>query len=169
MLSGRLRLGTFTLVDVAERQQVDVDRAQLFVRNGEQIAPVAMLGLRDGENLFIDDAGKWLGEYVPAYVRRYPFVFSETPEGQALLSMDSAYPGLDKSGGDTAPRRLFDAAGNETDFLKETLTFLEQFQAGYLRTMQFSAELKTKSSCIGSAGHTRSPEEKSIVCGMGYS
>src|SRR5690606_6146020 len=40
--------------------------------------PVAILGLRDNENLFLQEDGKWEeGAYVPAYIRRYPFIFSE--------------------------------------------------------------------------------------------
>src|SRR5690606_23806240 len=43
----------------------------------EDASPVAILGLRAGENLFIDANGRWAnGTYVPAFVRRYPFILS---------------------------------------------------------------------------------------------
>src|SRR5689334_15084128 len=44
------------------------------------IVPVVMLGLRNRENLFVDDRDRWTGGYVPAFVRRYPFVLAELPD-----------------------------------------------------------------------------------------
>lgn len=42
----------------------------------EDPVPVAIVGLREGENLFIDDHGEWLeGAFIPGYIRRYPFLF----------------------------------------------------------------------------------------------
>lgn len=112
----------------------------VFVRNGEQVMPLAMLGLREGENLFVDELGKWHARYIPAYVRRYPFVFSEVAgTQQLLLSLDSDYPGLDKEGKDG--KRLFDQEGQETEFLKNMLTFSQGFQDDYLRTQQLCIEL----------------------------
>src|SRR3954471_5557872 len=50
----------------------------LFTRGGNgHIVPVAMLGLRARENLFVDAEGRWLGNYIPAFVRRYPFVLAD--------------------------------------------------------------------------------------------
>ena len=44
--------------------------------------PVAVVGLREDENLFVDEQGNWqTGAYVPAYVRRYPFILAEYGEG----------------------------------------------------------------------------------------
>src|SRR5271169_2906177 len=48
---------------------------------GEPVAAMAILGLRDKENLFVDAAGNWQsGAYVPAYIRRYPFIFMQHPD-----------------------------------------------------------------------------------------
>lgn len=111
----------------------------VFVRNGDQVMPVVMLGLREGDNLYVNDQGLWNARYVPAYVRRYPFTFTEVPGGQALLSLDSGYPGLDKEGKEG--QRLFDQEGKESDFLKNMLAFAQGFQDDYLRTGQICAEL----------------------------
>lgn len=41
----------------------------------EHPMPLAVVGLRDGENLFVDDQGRWTGDnYVPGWLRRYPFI-----------------------------------------------------------------------------------------------
>jgi hypothetical protein len=46
---------------------------------------VAVVGLRADENLFVDAQGHWLeGAYIPAYVRRYPFLLSEYGEGEGV-------------------------------------------------------------------------------------
>lgn len=53
-----------------------------FVResNSGEYLPVAVLGLRSGDNLFVDGEGRWMPRsYVPAYVRRYPFCLIELP------------------------------------------------------------------------------------------
>ena len=56
--------------------------------------PVAILGLRDNENLFLKSDNTWLeNSYVPAYIRRYPFIFSEMPNGDQLtlcVDMDNS-------------------------------------------------------------------------------
>jgi hypothetical protein len=100
--------------------------------------PVVMLGLRARENLFIDDDDKWTARYVPAFVRRYPFVLAELP-GQALgVCIDEAYPGL----GDKEGEALFDAKGQDTPFLRNALDFLSQYQREYLRTEAFCQRLE---------------------------
>jgi hypothetical protein len=52
---------------------------------GETPTPVAVVGLRDGENLFVGESGQWAdGAYVPALVRRFPFVFAEYGSGEGV-------------------------------------------------------------------------------------
>lgn len=51
---------------------------------------LAMLGLRQEENLFVDEAGKWDSRYVPIYLRRYPFITSEVQGGDAVICIDEA-------------------------------------------------------------------------------
>ena len=44
----------------------------------EKLFPVVLLGLEKNKNLFVDKAGKWMADYIPAYVRRYPFILATT-------------------------------------------------------------------------------------------
>jgi hypothetical protein len=62
---------------------------------------IALLGFRNGENLFVDAAGAWLaGTYVPAYVRGYPFALVAGAEtGQTVLAIDPKAPCLSRSSG----------------------------------------------------------------------
>ncbi len=105
---------------------------------GDKIVPVAMLGLREGENLFIGAEGKWSAGYIPAFVRRYPFVLAEL-QGQNLgVCIDEAFAGLNDKEGEA----LFDAQGQDTPFLKNALDFLSEYQREYARTEAFCQRLE---------------------------
>ena len=57
--------------------------------SSKEFRPVALLGLQQGENLYIDDQGKWLVPYVPAAIRRYPFTLAPTQDpNQFLICVD---------------------------------------------------------------------------------
>ncbi len=109
----------------------------VFTQMGARVAPVAMLGLRARENLFVDDEGRWTATYIPAFVRRYPFVLSQLPGGQFGVCIDEAYPGLN----DTQGEPLFDAKGEDTPFLKNAVEFLNRYQQEHLRTDAFCQRL----------------------------
>lgn len=113
--------------------------AIVFSRSGNgRIVPVVMLGLRARENLFVDDQDHWTARYVPAFVRRYPFVLAELP-GQSLgVCIDEAYPGFGEKEGEP----LFDGKGEDTPFLRNALDFLTQYQREYLRTEAFCKRLE---------------------------
>jgi hypothetical protein len=113
--------------------------AIVFTRTGAgQVVPVAMLGLRRGENLFVDDGGAWDARYVPAFVRRYPFVLAEMPGQSLAVCVDEAFAGWNVSEGEP----LFDAEGGDTPFLKNALDFLGQYQREHLRTEAFCRRLQ---------------------------
>lgn len=93
----------------------------------ERPMPMAVLGLRERQNLFVDAAGAWApGEYVPAYVRRYPFIFFEQnePEHQFTLGVDED-SGLLSKEGDGQP--LF-ADGELTEVGRRALEFCTAYQ-----------------------------------------
>lgn len=96
--------------------------------------PFAVVGLRDQENLFVDDQGVWREDcYIPAYVRRYPFIFSEVPEQQRLvLCIDEAADNFQ-----TTSAQPFFVDGKATDALQRVLQFNETFQAHYMDTRRF--------------------------------
>lgn len=126
---------------------VTVDEFALAQRNypivfgmGENPAPLALLSLVDGLNLSVDADGKWAeGTYVPAFVRRYPFMLAKLgPEATELsLCFD------DTSGVVTAdgPDKLFD---NEvkTPTVDRILEFCGQFEAAIARTRGFMEEIE---------------------------
>ncbi len=105
----------------------------------KQVLPMALLGFRDQENLFVDAGGRWQGEYVPAYIRRYPFVLAKGEAGQELtVCIDESYPGFGADEG----QALFNAKGEPTDHLKGILAFLKDYQAQIERTGIFLQTLR---------------------------
>src|SRR3546814_1115256 len=66
---------------------------------GQQPSPVAVLGLRGQENLFVDAEGQWRANtYIPAYIRRYPFIFMENADqSQFTLCVDTAAASVQES------------------------------------------------------------------------
>ena len=104
----------------------------------EDAGPVALLGLRQSENLLVDADGNWAKDvYVPAFVRRYPFVLAEKPAGQEgddfAVFLDEGYEGFGTAEGD----RLFNEDGSDTELLKNAEGFLGEFQQNIDRTRTF--------------------------------
>lgn len=102
--------------------------------------PVAVLGLRDNENLFINADGQWYPEaYIPAYIRRYPFIFSEIPGGEQFsLCVDSDPKIISESGGD---QPFFDDKGEPTALANSALEFCKSYHAAARQTIEFSKAL----------------------------
>lgn len=101
---------------------------------GNRALPMALLGFRDSENLFVDAGGRWTSEYVPAYIRRYPFVLAKSDAGQEMtVCIDESYPGFGADEG----LPLFSKGGEPTDYLKGVLSFLQDYQAQLQHTELF--------------------------------
>lgn len=109
----------------------------VFAGEGEATFPAVLLGLQDGANQAVDADGNWTEGYVPAFLRRYPFIFSQS-EGNFTLCIDETYPGINREG---RGERLFDADGERTQYLQNMLTFVSQFQAQFERTRLFCKRL----------------------------
>ncbi len=108
----------------------------------DAVVPAALLGLRAGQNLMLDEEGKWAdGTYVPAFLRRYPFVLAEREpqSGDFTVCLDEAYPGLRDGGEEGAP--LFDEEGKDGALLTNALQFLQEYQVHLARTRELTATL----------------------------
>ena len=102
--------------------------------------PVAILGVQQDKNVFVSDDGHWQGRYIPAFVRRYPFVFSSSEDGSTFtLCVDKEFKGLNEEG---RGEKLFDEAGEKTSYLERMLNFLQDYQLQFQRTQVFCKQLK---------------------------
>ena len=111
-----------------------------FWWHGDAVMPVAVLGVRTDENLYVTKQGGWQAKYIPAFVRRYPFVFSSRDEGKTFtLCIDEAFPGFNQGG---RGERLFGDDGKPTPYVENVLKFLQQYQFEFHRTQAFCKKLK---------------------------
>lgn len=108
-------------------------------KEGEYI-PLALMGIREGENLFINEEGRFQSSYTPAFIRRYPFVLGgeQNADSMALcIDVDSKAIVKDASKG----RRLFSEAGEQTEHLKGILEFLKDYHIRAEMTKVFCTRL----------------------------
>jgi len=107
---------------------------------GDNPFPIALMGMNEGVNVFVDDDGTVNAPiYVPAYVRRYPFLLARVnPDSEDLsLCVD---PTCDLVGEFEDGQPLFE--NNEpSEACKNTLSFCEQFEIAGQKTANFMAEL----------------------------
>ncbi|MFM6951220.1 MAG: SapC family protein [Novosphingobium sp.] len=109
--------------------------------SADQPVPLALMGLNEGVNLFVDDEGKLTDQnvYIPAYARRYPFMLAKLqPDSEELsLCFD---PTSDLVGEFDEGNPLFD--GEEpSEATKGMLDFCKNFEEAGMRTQQFVDEL----------------------------
>jgi len=96
--------------------------------------PVALLGLRREENLFVDSNGAWTrGAYIPAYLRRYPFIFMESADhSEFTLCVDEA---ADSIVADRSNPFFIDE--KPTQLTENALAFAKEFQGQNAFTAEF--------------------------------
>jgi hypothetical protein len=111
----------------------------VFLPEGELISPVFLLGLRSGHNGFITPEGLWSASYMPAYLRRYPFILGEVEGRDPVLCLDESFPGITETGGEA----LFKSDGTATPFLESAMQFAANFREAGQRTMTFVQKLKS--------------------------
>ena len=108
---------------------------------GDSPIPIALMGLNEGVNVFLDEEGRPLDTnlYIPAYVRRYPFLLARLrPESDELsLCFD---PTANAVGEFDEGETLFDGE-QPSEATKAILQFCEQFEAAGQRTAAFVEEL----------------------------
>lgn len=111
----------------------------LFHRDKEgDFYPQALFGFQERENLFLDESG-WNAGYVPAMIRRQPFLigFQRSTQGDVMqervLSLDMDHPRVSREAGEP----LFQPLGGRTEFLEEAATLLETIYQGYEQNREF--------------------------------
>jgi hypothetical protein len=110
---------------------------------GEQPVPLALMGLHEGANTFFDADGKLTepNVYVPAYLRRYPFMLARLTEATDQLSL-CFDPTSNAIGDFDDGEALFDGE-NPSQATNDILAFCEQFEQAGQRTGAFMAEVQS--------------------------
>lgn len=133
--------GTYAFAKGANSVPINAVEFAMAARNypivfaSEGVAPPAVvLGLKAGENLVVDSAGRWeRGLYIPAYIRRFPFI-AVSPQGgtEYALCIDVGNDLLVENG----KRPLFQG-DQPSDLTKKALEFCQLYQAQAEITRQF--------------------------------
>lgn len=113
----------------------------VFAKAGDRTIPLALLGLRNDENLFINKEGQWDARYLPAFVRRYPFVLADAGEGGSgnlAVCIDESFAGFNTKEG--IP--LFNEDGEQAPLLENAIRFLKEYQGQHQRTEIFINRLQ---------------------------
>lgn len=106
---------------------------------GENPAPLALVGLQEGSNLYLGADDQWeQGQYIPAFVRRYPFMLARLSPNSDDLSLCFDDKNEQVVANDGEP--LF-AGADPTETTKGILSFCEQFEQAVFRTRAFMEEL----------------------------
>ena len=109
---------------------------------GENPVPLALMGLNEGVNTFIDDEGKPIdgNAYMPAYLRRFPFMLAKLrPESDELSRCFDPTSGIIAE--DDEGQALFEG-DQPTELTRGILAFCEQFETAGQRTHAFVEELQ---------------------------
>jgi hypothetical protein len=107
---------------------------------GERRQPLAVMGVAPGSNLYVDRDGSFaVGAYIPAYIRRYPFVLANDQSADRMVvCIDRAASML----GEDPDLPFFDEKGEATDYTNGCLQFCNDFETEVRRTEQFVNLLK---------------------------
>lgn len=112
----------------------------LFAGEGDATGAIALLGLRENENLFVNDENRWAtGTYVPAFVRRYPFILAKgEQQTDFTICFDESYEGFSQDKGNA----LFDEEGKESPYLGSVIDFLNRYTQDLKATAGLTAYLQ---------------------------
>ena len=131
-VAGRLNA---IFVAAAEFSEVCREFPIVFVRAGkepdgsDQIAPIAVLGLTQNPNLYLDGS-RWRARYMPAVLRHYPFCIARVDDKRFAICVDLAYAGAGNETG--AP--VFEADGQPAALLKSMQPLMESLETEVQRT-----------------------------------
>lgn len=130
---GFAKVGHAVPLTVTEFSLAAVTGPIIFV--GDEKIPLAVMGLNAGDNMFVTPEGLFeAGVYVPAYIRRYPFVFANDEKaGQMVLCIDRAAEFI-VEGGDLP---FFDPEGKPSEYTQGCIDFCNDYENERQRTQGF--------------------------------
>ena len=151
---------TTSMITMDEFYQACKSYPIVFAKNEEEgWFAVALLGLEES-NKFVNEDGSWRENcYIPAYIRRYPFIYVQNKE-ELLLGFDADHK-IDKK--DAGERFFFDEKGEKSAFVDKVLNFMNQVQNSSLATKKFIETLDEMKLLEASNITGKNAEGKEIV------
>jgi hypothetical protein len=113
----------------------------VFVDDNGELRPFAMLGLKRGENLFVDEQGRWRTHYIPAVIRRYPFILGrQEDKADFMLCIDEESEFFSDDQGEP----LFTEDGQPGEIIGRAKDYLVDLQKFNELTNIFSRDLSKR-------------------------
>ncbi|MEA1968538.1 MAG: SapC family protein, partial [Thermodesulfobacteriota bacterium] len=108
-------------------------------------APLVLFALNQKTNLYVNGDGSWKVPYIPAHIRRYPFVFANSDKKDQekntyVFCIDREAPHFAADQGEP----MFTANGDLSDISQNAMNFLEKFQSELTVTQTLCKELDDK-------------------------
>lgn len=113
------------------------DLAIAFLPTADGVSAVFVTATAPGNNCYVSDAGVWTGAYVPAYLRRYPFIIGDIAGSESVLCIDESYAGFAADHGEA----LFNSDGSRGEALAKALAFAQTYRDAATRTEAFCKQL----------------------------
>lgn len=136
---GFSRTANAVLVTAVEFGRASHEYPIVFVESGNEVKPVAILGLKSGQNLYLNSDSGWKANYIPAYIRRYPFILAgKQADDSYTVCIDESYEGFNRKTGES----LFADDGSYSPYLKKAIGFLKDYQQQGEATRLFCKNLK---------------------------
>jgi hypothetical protein len=110
----------------------------IIFTSADEPRPLAMVGLEEGRNLFVDADGRWDADtYVPAYLRCYPFALANTGPEQYALVIDRSSDMIVEN-----PAEPFFAGREPSPSTRVAIDLCQNFRVAREQTEQFCARLR---------------------------
>lgn len=113
----------------------------IFTRDGDSFMPAGLLGIRTGENLMVDDQGRWMGSAIPNFWKRGPFRLARVEgeeEEKLVLCLDDESPLINHADG----HLLFDETGTPSPLINAASTLLGQMEREMRATRKICSTLR---------------------------
>jgi hypothetical protein len=152
-IHGKMKIRTVEKAPVIAKTHAipaTVDEFPLLARHypiifavGDTPVPLALMGLSEGVNAYMDENGRAIDKeaYIPAYIRRYPFLLARLKPDSDELSL-CFDPTLGAIGDTEEGQPLFEENGEPSQSTKAILEFCEQFETAGQRTAAFVEDLQ---------------------------
>jgi hypothetical protein len=113
------------IIAAIEMNQAIKEFPVVFIKENDNFLPMAIFGISQNQNLFVDESGQWTARYTPAFIRRYPFVpaVAQEQDENMTVFIDEAAECVSQDRGE----QLF-VDGKNSDFLDKAILFLQEYK-----------------------------------------
>lgn len=127
------------LIPVVSGEMQMVAREYPIVFPAQSGLPMALMGLDKGQNLHVQRSGHWVGRYIPAYIKAYPFIAAPKKDSdqEYAIMVDPQAPHMTADSGE----RIFTDEGKPSPVLEKVIKALRTLLQDEMRTKKIVAQL----------------------------